>query len=195
MKLIESEWEEWQEGAFSRAAALKERHSANEINVFRLRRGRHVLIHSDAIQRVHVSVRIAVRDEPCVRLEELLSLARSKRNKEEERQQEQGRGRNREAVGGKMMVVKEFTWTGPMLLFLPPGMPSSLIAKTHNTIIHRLEMTNNRLQSKVQIRQGFSWWGNWGKCKRLCRHVEFSTCCGFTMCLTPQSSPCTVEIN
>lgn len=24
------------------------------------------------------------------------------------------------------------TWTGPMLLFLPPGMPSSLIAERHN---------------------------------------------------------------
>lgn len=29
------------------------------------------------------------------------------------------------------------TWTGPMLLFLPPGMPSSLIAERHNQTLVR----------------------------------------------------------
>lgn len=128
MSLIESEWEEWQEGAFSRAAALKERHSANEINVFRLWWGRRVLIHSDTIQHVDIHVYSAGWHKGGVCIEELLSVSKRHRRRERER----GRW-------GTGKVIKEFTWTGPMLLFLPPGMPSSLIARTHDAITQSLE--------------------------------------------------------
>lgn len=103
MRLIESEWEEWQEGAFSWAAALKERHSANEINVFRLWWGHCVLIHSSTIQHVAIDLHVFIRSTGWRRCAyRRTSLTVSKRHKKEKRQWEQGRG----GTDGKKMWWK-----------------------------------------------------------------------------------------